>query len=252
MNAARNIRTRQPEENEAQALAVAVKTAGRGVSHNLNGQKLGKKGRGTRDRILAATVDLLASTQDETISMSAVARKASLGMTSLYNYFTDFTELLLAVLEPVMDESEGAFLVMLRERWPNAELSQRCGMFVDSYHAFWARHSRLLHLRNSMSDNRDERMTLHRIRATQPIIALLAAQMGDDPESQSEPALGMATVLMTGIERTITMATDNMVTKLIGSQGERQAPDHYLRPAARLLEIAIRDMRGQFQEKSKP
>ena len=41
------------------------------VSYNLNGQKLGRKGRYTRDRILAATVDLLSDAEGEAISMSA-------------------------------------------------------------------------------------------------------------------------------------------------------------------------------------
>src|SRR4051812_7547086 len=75
-------------------------------SHNLNGQRLGRKGRLTRDRILVAANELLATPTDVPFSLSAVARQASLGMTSLYLYFTDLTELLLAILEPLMDEAE--------------------------------------------------------------------------------------------------------------------------------------------------
>jgi len=74
------------------------------LSHNLNGQRLGRKGRDTRARILAATNELLAGPIDTPISLSAVARQASLGMTSLYQYFTDLTELLLALLEPLMTD----------------------------------------------------------------------------------------------------------------------------------------------------
>jgi AcrR family transcriptional regulator len=70
------------------------------LSHNLVGQRLGKKGRDTRERILAATDRLLAGPPDTAISLSAVAREASLAMTTLYIYFNDLTELLLAVLDP--------------------------------------------------------------------------------------------------------------------------------------------------------
>src|SRR5688500_16342358 len=94
------------------------------VSHNLNGQKLGRKGRVTRERILAATAELLAGPRDAPISLSAVARQASLGMTSLYNYFSDFTELLLALLEPVMESAEDAYLAQLREPWSDDELGE--------------------------------------------------------------------------------------------------------------------------------
>lgn len=242
MTAARNIRSQEPAEDAPPPLAAAVKAAGKGISHNLNGQKLGRKGRGTRERILAATAELLAASDEEPISMSAVARKASLGMTSLYNYFTDLTELLLAVLEPVMAESETAFVGMLRDRWPDDHLGERCYAFMRAYHDFWSRHSRLLHLRNSMADNRDERMLIHRVRSSQPIIGLLVAQMDDDPERPNPPSLGMATVLMTGIERMVTVSTDRALTELFGPD-RRNEPEHYLRPEARLMELAISDTR---------
>jgi AcrR family transcriptional regulator len=249
VTAARNIRAEDRAENGPQSLAAVVKAAGIDVSHNLNGQKLGRKGRGTRERILAATAELLEGPEDEAITMSAVARKASLGMTSLYNYFTDFTELLLAVLEPVIAEGESAFMGMLRERWPDEQLGERCYAFMRAYHDFWARNSRLLHLRNAMADNRDERMLIHRVRSTMPVITLLAAQMGDPEERDGLPR-GMATVLMTGIERTVTVATDSRLTGLFGADRRRE-PDHYLRPEARLMELAIRDTRQRLaQERS--
>lgn len=215
------------------------------ISHNLAGQKLGRKGRGTRDRILAAAAELLAA-DDEAISLSAVARRASLGMTSLYNYFTDLTELLLAVLEPVMTSAEAAFIGMLRERWPDDELGERCSGFVLAYYNFWSHHARLLHLRNSMADGRDRRMMVHRVTATRPIIALVAFQMDADPEDTESPMMPIATVLMTGIERTVTVATDVGLTGLFG-EGARRPEGHYLMPAARMMELMIRDARQKVR-----
>lgn len=215
------------------------------ISHNLNGQRLGRKGRGTRERILAACAELLADADETPISMSAVARRASLGMTSLYNYFSDLTELLLAVLEPVMATTQDSFLAVLREPWPDAELGQRCYDFMRAYHGFWSQHSRLLHLRNAMADNRDERMMIHRVRSTQPLIGLFVVQMNGDVNDVESAARGMATVLMTGIERTVTVATDVALASLFG-RTERRDPDHYLRPEARLMELAIRDTRARI------
>lgn len=213
------------------------------VSHNLNGQRLGRKGRGTRERILTACSELLAD-GDEPVSMSAVARRASLGMTSLYNYFSDLTELLLAVLEPVMATSEEGFLAVLREHWPDEELGARCYRFMAAYHGFWSQHSRLLHLRNAMADNSDERMLIHRVRSTQPLIALFVAQMNGTSEDALSPVRGMATVLMTGIERTVTVSTDPVLTGLFRGEQRRQ-DEHYLLPEARLMELAIRDTRAR-------
>jgi len=185
------------------------------VSHNLNGQKLGRKGKLTRERILVATSELLAESE-EPISLSAVARRASLGMTSLYNYFTDLTELLLAVLEPVMQSGADEYATQLSQHWSDEELGDRCAAFVQAMYGFWSRHARLLHLRNSMADAGDRRMLMHRVTSTQPLIGFLARQMGGDADQQGSEAYALATVLMTGTERVITVVTDTQFTGLFG------------------------------------
>lgn len=213
------------------------------LSHNLAGQRLGRKGRDTRDRIIAAAVELIYCSPVDPLTLSAVARQANLGMSSLYNYFGDLPELLLAVLEPVMASAEDGYLGMLRGRWSDAELGERCYEFVAAYHDFWARHTRLLHLRNSLTDGGDERIADQRINTTQPIIRRICAQMDGDPRARRSPKFAMATVLMIGMERSITIATDRELPILVAQDIQHEA-DHFLRPCARLMEMAIRDMRG--------
>ena len=53
------------------------------LSHNLQGQKLGRKGRVTRERIIAAAEKLLAGPPGTPVTLSAVAREASLARTTL-------------------------------------------------------------------------------------------------------------------------------------------------------------------------
>lgn len=224
-------------------LAAAVADACGLVSHNLCGQKLGRKGRSTRERILTAAIELI-ETPDQPFTLGAVACRASLGMTSLYNYFTDFTELLLAILEPVMATAEGAYLATLRERWPDDQLYDHCYTFVRSYHGFWLRHSRLLHMRNALADQQDPRMMNHRIKSTQAIIELLAQQMGRSTLSPG-PDTSMATMVMIGIERSITLVTDRELRNLV-QMGPEISEDRYLVPGARLMEFAIRDGRASI------
>jgi AcrR family transcriptional regulator len=225
------------------------------LSHNLVGQRLGRKGRETRERILAATERLLAGPRDTAISLSAVAREASLGMTTLYLYFNDLTELLLAVLEPIIASAEDSYLAHLRTPWPDDSLGEHCLNFVEAYHEYWVRHSRILHLRNSFADNNDDRMRQHRIDASMPLIQLCVMQMGDDPTIVSSPAAAMATVLVTSVERIITMATDAWVldSQIALASGAWAAQSHGWNPAdhrryrlhaiARLLELGIGDGR---------
>ncbi|MFK4873686.1 TetR/AcrR family transcriptional regulator [Novosphingobium sp. ZW T3_23] len=226
----------------AAQLAAAVTGAGAGISHNLHGQRLGRKGRITRERILAAAIELVENT-DEPVTLGAVARSVGLGMTSLYNYFTDFTELLLAILEPVMGTAQDEYFALVREYWSDEELATRAMAFVRSYHEFWARHTGLLHLRNSMADQFDVRIMHQRVNSTRPLIGLFVAQM-DRRGVLGDTAVMMATTLMTGIERSITLATDRRLRRILGTLPGRRE-ESLLEVNARLIELAIRDTRDR-------
>lgn len=228
------------------ALAPQRRTPANDVIHNLNGQRLGRKGRDTRDRIIEVAQEIIAEYDEAQITISEVARRANLRMASLYVYFADLTELGLAVLEPVMAEAESSYLALIREPWPDAELGIRCKQFVQGFYQFWQRHSGILHLRNTMADRKDGRMTEHRINAARPVISLIVRQMGRDPADVGSPAVGMATVLYMGFERAVNIATD----KHFGdAMGERFAPNatHYMEAEARLLELAIQDYRANTE-----
>jgi AcrR family transcriptional regulator len=213
------------------------------LSHNLLGQRLGRKGRDTRERILAAAERILADEQ-ERFSLSAVAREASLGMTTLYLYFGDLTELMLAVLEPITASAEDAFVAQMRVRWPDATLAKECDSFVRNFYAFWQRHSRILHLRNSLaSTDGDPRIVRQRIEQSSPLVRLLAMQMDGDPEDMQSLTKGFATALLTGIERSVTVTTDTEYSGAAMGQPVQNIPN-LLIAQARLLELAIRDRRG--------
>lgn len=222
---------------------VAEPGDGAEVSHNVLGQKLGRKGRQTRERILTVAAELIA--EEEPLSLSAVARRVPLGMTSLYNYFSDLTELFLAVLDPVMATAEEAYVAQLREPWPDDRLAECCYAFARGKFEFWSRNTRLMHLRNAMADSGDIRVRTYRIKGSQELIRLMAGQMDARPFDRTSPAAGMATVLITAIERSVTVATDAGLTTLFGPDQSFPA-DHYLRPGARILEMAIRDMRDRI------
>jgi AcrR family transcriptional regulator len=214
------------------------------LSHNLLGQRLGRKGRDTRDRIIAATEKLLAEPPGTPISLSAVAREASLGMTTLYLYFSDLPELLIAVLGPISETAEKSYIGLLRARWPDDELGERCLRFVQAYYAFWVCNARILHLRNAYADNNDERMRQSRIDSSRMIIELLVEQMDSAiimPERS--PAHSMATVLLTGIERMITVATDSNFRTMVPEDTDPWIRS-LMKAEARLLELAIGDVRA--------
>lgn len=216
------------------------------VSHNLNGQRLGRKGRDTRDRIIAAAREIVEGPDETKITLSEVARRTGLRMASLYVYFKDLSELVVAMLEPVMAEAEASYLDMMRTPWPDQELEAHCQRFVAGFYGFWQRHSGILHLRNTMADRKDHLQTDQRIKAARPVIDLLVAQMGYDPAERGSMAVGMATVLYMGFERAVNIATDRHFGDAMTGQF---MPDisHYLEAEVRLIQLAIADLRSKLQ-----
>ena len=239
-------------DGEDVAKATAPRRASRArVDTNLQGQRLGRKGRVTRERIIAAARSLLDDPDAKPLSLSAVAREAGLGMSSLYLYFKDMTELILAVLEPVVESSEETYVSLIREFWPDEELVERSQAFVHAFHGFWAEHSRLLHLRNAMADRHDPHMIENRIELARPVIRLLAQQMGAPDTRITGDEYDLASVLFTGLERVVTMATDDQIKKHFPPQLKPRFEGRTLIQEARVLRLAIQDQRAIGPEESR-
>ena len=219
------------------------------VSHNLLGQRLGRKGLETRERIIAAALLLLdGPVSDVPITLSSVAREASVGMTTLYLYFPDLGELVLAALVRVMDTAEAAFLSRLRSYWPDDQIEVNCLDFLTAHYAFWQRHSRILHMRNSFADASDLRFLEYRNKVSYPLISILVRQMDGNPADIGSPGFALATILLTSFERIATVVTNPnfhaALTHNISPEEEEARLTRLLEAEARLIALAIRDERS--------
>jgi AcrR family transcriptional regulator len=224
------------------ARATRAERASAEVSHNLAGQRLGRKGQETRERIIAAALRLFDDAEGPPVTMSSVAREANVRLTNLYLYFPDFGELLLAALERVRDTADAAFVDLLRARWPDERLGECCLEFVRAHYRFWKRHARILHMRNSVADT-DMRLALYRQTVTRPLIELMTRQM--DGGSHDSVGSRMASVVLTGIERTATVTTTPIFYATVEEEGSDadETADMMAQAEARLVELAIRDQR---------
>lgn len=233
-----------------QPLDFAIAQACEAVTHNLNGQRLGRKGRETRERIIHAAIRLLENHGTEPFALASIAREASLGMSSLYNYFNDASELMIAVLEPVMATADAAYMEVVRNYWPDDVVRDKCTEFWCTYLEFWNRHAALLHHRNQMSDAGDVRMLRYRFEAVYPLLERIQFQLGlGDGTEPGEFTRSTAAVLITGIERTMTVQTKPNYKELMGVDGPRVSYD-MVGASARLLELAIRDSRETLRHTS--
>ncbi len=226
-------------------IEMSTMTGSQEVSHNILGQRLGRKGQATRERILKAALTLLDTSHDTPITLSGVVREASVGMSTLYLYFPDLGALVLAALLRVMDRTDGAFVDRLRQRWPDEGLEESCLDFLRAHFRFWQEHARLLHMRNSLADAHDLRFIDHRNHVSLPLIGLLARQMDADPADDESLGWHMATVMLTAIERIATVMTrpDPLLAQPPGVSARPKSDDNRLRAQSRLMALGIRDAR---------
>lgn len=216
------------------------------VRRNLAGQRLGRKGQETRERILAAALRLLEDPEHPPVTLTSIAREASMRITNLYLYFPDMVELILAVLVRVMDDADAAFMKQLRTRWPDEQLGEACNAFVRAHFQFWKKHARLLHLRNALSDS-EPRVMEYRQVATRPIIEFLCDQM-DGKDGPDYTSVDIAVIILTGIERIATVITNpnyHVVSGAARTASPAIMADKLIAAEGRLLELAIRDQRAQ-------
>ncbi|WP_156472033.1 TetR/AcrR family transcriptional regulator [Sphingorhabdus sp. M41] len=213
------------------------------VVRNLNGQKLGRKGIITRQRILTAASKLIVETDDLQISLGAIAAEADLGMTSVYNYFSDLTDVILGVLEHIMVDAEEAYLAHLRIRWEDENLAEECSKFINAFFIFWTRNANVFHIRNNFADKRDRKMIAHRASVAQEILGLIIAQMAKKSESSEYPHNSMASAVYMGIERAVSVLNNKL---LMNDLPTAYRPDKtgLLAAEARLFEFGIRSERG--------
>lgn len=186
--------------------------------YNLLGQRLGRKGQETRERILVAALTLI-EMQDAPVTLSAVAREVSVRMTNLYRYFPDLGELVLACLNRVMATADAQFMDKLRERWPDETLQESILDFLKAHYQFWLNHTRILHMRNSFADAGDIRYMTYRQEISRPLMELLAQQMDVSPAGFDTAEADMATVIVTAFERIATVLTNASFPILSWPQG---------------------------------
>jgi AcrR family transcriptional regulator len=215
-------------------------------SYNLLGQRLGRKGQETRERILIAALRLIEASDEGVITLSAIAREVSVRMPNLYRYFPDLGELLMACLKRVMDSADEAYMDRLRIRWPEASLEDAVLDFLRAHHKFWQTHTRILHLRNNFADAGDERFVEYRYVNSRPLIKLLMQQMDGDPDDAHAPCADIATVVLTSFERLSTVVTNSpfrVIAEISGVVDKQAYVDRLILAEATMIALVIRHQR---------
>lgn len=174
------------------------------ASVNQNGQRLGTKGRRTRQRLIDVTIALLETHGLRDLTVAEVARTADTSPATFYVYFEGVPEVVLAALETA-EQSEPSLLCLLDLDWCGEDGLSIARQFVRAYCDVWHKHRTVFRVRNLAAEEGDQRFIMARHLAAQPILAalvepILRAQAAGRVSKDLHP-LSTAGAIMTLLER---------------------------------------------------
>lgn len=141
-----------------------------------NGRSLGPRALQTRQRLLAATAELLAEQSVRDVSVVEIARKAGTSPATFYQYFKDVTEATLRLAEQAAAEMP-ALLELIDRGWQGEPGLANARAIVDAFVRHWDAYRAVLLVRNLAADEGDRRFMKVRQEALGPVLQHLAAQI---------------------------------------------------------------------------
>ncbi len=166
--------------------------------HNLQGQKMGRKGRETRRRIMDVTLALLQDSSYKDLTVLDVVYEADVSNATFYIYFEDIEDVLFAcVQEAALDMN--AILDVLATDWNRRNLRQKVREFVESYNQLWEKNRVELRLRNLEADQGNPRFLHYRTESTRKIYEALGRKITELNPGQRNPD-GVAIVIFAALD----------------------------------------------------
>lgn len=105
----------------------------------------GRRGRATRQRLIEATRELLASTTLRDLKVIDIARSAGRSPATFYQYFPDIEAALLAMARDLADSGSATLRGLVEQGdWSPAEAYRTAQRVADGYLALWEQHGALI------------------------------------------------------------------------------------------------------------
>ncbi len=139
---------------------------------NLNGQRIGRKGQQTMQRLIDAATDLLKTKGLRDLSVAELARSAGTSSATFYVYFAGVPELVLEALRTA-PQHDDELLELASSDWQQ-DPAQMADRFVRRYIELWQVHRTLYMVRNLAADEGDFRFVDSRRRSARPVLAALS------------------------------------------------------------------------------
>ena len=163
------------------------------AARNLLGQKMGRKGRETRQKIMDASLELLKTTSYKDLSVSEIASEAGLSNATFYVYFKDVEEVLYACVQAAALDLGGLHDILDAE-WNSKNVKEQVSEFVALYNELWEKYRIELRVRNLEADQGNLRFLNLRVETTRELLQKLGkkvAQLNPDLENPYQIAVAI-------------------------------------------------------------
>jgi AcrR family transcriptional regulator len=144
----------------------------------LDGRPLGRRGMQTRQRLLAATEELLSSHGVRDLRVVDIARRVGTSPATFYQYFKDVEEATLLLAEEIVDEMPAVAGIIDRS-WSGKAGMDTARDLVRAFVGLWDDHRAVLRVRNLAAQEGDPRFREVRNRALSAITDRLAARISE-------------------------------------------------------------------------
>lgn len=141
-----------------------------------SGRALGPRAQKTRERLLAATRELLEERSLRDISVVEIARSVEASPATFYQYFKDVPEATLQLAEEAGREVP-ALVAKIEKPWGGRRGLEAARGLVDAFIDHWDAHHAVLRIRNLASEEGDRRFQRARRDFMQPLLDALAEKV---------------------------------------------------------------------------
>jgi AcrR family transcriptional regulator len=162
----------------------------------VDGRVPGRRGLATRQKLIDCTIKLLATTPYRDLKITDITRAAGTSPATLYQYFVDLEDVLLAVAQQVSEEALQLVDLIKDRPWKGAGGVRSAEELVDGFLDFWRTHRPTLRVVDLLSTEGDKRFRHQRVVMLNAITKSLAAEIDRLPGGDGVDAMAMAGVLV--------------------------------------------------------
>ena len=139
-----------------------------------DGRVPGRRGRATRQKLLACTRQMLTTTSYRDVKVIDIAREAGTSPATFYQYFADVEAAILVLAEEMAEQGHHLTEIITEGSWKDRGAYDTALELVDAFLSFWDDNRPVLRVVDLATDEGDSRFQKIRVRVLNDITKALA------------------------------------------------------------------------------